>query len=132
MQTLDHLAGPGAMLLKIRDWLAPGGLLLLSGLINIAGPAARLFGNRFRLLHPFHLVYFTPMVIRRILAALGFRILSLEYPYFNTPYFTLGSIARLAGGLSRPAGFGRGGSLPYSPAAYGSLMTVLATLEPGS
>ena len=43
------------------------------------------------------------MVIRRILTALGFRTLRIEFPYFNTPYFTLESIVRLAGGLGRLA-----------------------------
>jgi SAM-dependent methyltransferase len=86
MQTLDHFAHPGRILARVSTWLKTGGVLFLSSLINTAGPMARFFKEDFRLLHPFHMVYFTPRVIREILIRFGFKVVRLEYPFFRTSY----------------------------------------------
>lgn len=87
MQALDHFDGPGVFLHRAAHWLRRGGLLFLSSLININSPAARLFKEDFRLLHPFHLAYFSSRTIRLVLTSLGFRVIRIEHPYFKTPFF---------------------------------------------
>jgi SAM-dependent methyltransferase len=87
MQTLDHFESPGVFLRRTAHWLRQGGLLFLSSLININSPGARLFKEDFRLLHPFHLAYFSPRTVRQVLSRLGFRVIRIEYPYFKTPFF---------------------------------------------
>ena len=90
-QTLDHLPRPDIFLFKAMTWLSPGGLLLLGGLINPSCLASKLFGRDFRLLHPYHQVYPTPSAVKKVLATMGFELLSVWRPYFGTPY---GSIPR--------------------------------------
>ncbi|MBU2548868.1 MAG: methyltransferase domain-containing protein [Proteobacteria bacterium] len=134
MQTLDHFEQPGVFLAKTRDWLRPGGILFLSSLINIASPCARLFRECFRLLHPFHLVYFTPAVVRRTLARLGFRVLCLEYPYFRTPYFNRAELEALIRKTARRllARTAHPDRPVYSPPFIGNIMNVYAVREAGS
>jgi SAM-dependent methyltransferase len=111
MQTLDHLHRPGDFLDRSAGWLRPGGVLFLSSLININSLCGRWFGPDFRLLHPFHAVYFTPATLRRHLAERGLKVIRLEYPYFNTPYFhwrdavdlAVRGAGRLVGRRGRPS-----------------------------
>lgn len=124
MQTLDHLAEPGRFLRRAVKWLKPGGVLFLSSLINIKSPTARVFGPKFRLLHPFHLVYFTPDAVRRTLTRLGLTVLRIEYPYFNTPYARPRDLLDLSAGLMHRA-FGDPLTRP-SPPFIGAVMSVHA------
>lgn len=128
MQTLDHLDRPGVFLDRAANWLRPGGVLFLSSLINIDSFCARLFKDEFRLLHPFHLTYFTPSSIRKALEGLGFRIVRLEYPYFRTPYFSpaeaVFSMIKMARRLVRPRT--QNPKPAYSPAFIGNVMNVYA------
>ena len=95
MQTLDHLDRPGRFLEKTTGWLRQGGVLFLSALVNLKSAMFFLFRDRFRLLHPYHLVYFTPEIIRRHLSGLGFRVIKIDFPYFHTPYFNAKEIVGL-------------------------------------
>ena len=127
MQTLDHLDSPGRMLDKVRKWLAPGGLLFLSALINIESPMSLLFGPDFRLLHPFHVAYFTPQGIRRILRAKGFRVARLEYPWFRTPFFSAGEVKSLLAKTGRR--LFSGAAAEKSPPFIGNIMNAYAIRE---
>jgi SAM-dependent methyltransferase len=85
-QTLDHLPRPDLFLFQALSWLAPGGLVLLGGLINPRCLTARVFGPNFRLFHPHHQVYPTPASVLKVLEPLGFELVTNWRPYFQTPY----------------------------------------------
>ncbi len=69
---LEHLDGPGGALLRIRDWVRPGGALLV-GVPNLASAQARLGGARwYHLDVPRHRVHFTPAGMWSLLRASGF------------------------------------------------------------
>ena len=127
MQTLDHFERPGRFLQKTAGWLKTGGTLFLSALINYRSAAARVFKKDFRLLHPFHLAYFKPAAIRKILSRLGFRIERIEYPYFKTQYFSWKEAPLVAGKfLRRLAASPVPGRRLLSPPFYGNTMNVYA------
>ncbi|MDR0356329.1 MAG: methyltransferase domain-containing protein [Deltaproteobacteria bacterium] len=96
-QTLDHLPRPDIFLTQARNWLAPGGLLLLGGLINPSCLMARIHGPSFRLFHPFHQVYPTPKAVDKVLAPYGFELVALWRPYFRTPYGSASKFAEALG-----------------------------------
>jgi SAM-dependent methyltransferase len=85
-KTLDHLPRPDQFLAKAVNWLAPGGLLLLGGLINPSCLTARIYGPDFRLFHPFHQVYPTPAAVDKVLTPYGLELVTTWRPYFQTPH----------------------------------------------
>jgi 2-polyprenyl-3-methyl-5-hydroxy-6-metoxy-1,4-benzoquinol methylase len=82
---LDHLPDPLNALRVARGLLKPGGALMLT-LVNFGGIAARVYGPGFRLLGPNHLYYFTPATLKNYLTRAGFRLKTIEYPYFGTEF----------------------------------------------
>ncbi|MBP7506963.1 MAG: class I SAM-dependent methyltransferase [Prolixibacteraceae bacterium] len=87
---LEHSQNPYEDLTKIRMVLKDSGLLRISQLPNIGGISARLFKTRFNQVKPGeHLYYFTPKTLKLMLDKTGFRIVSIDYPYLNTPYASL-------------------------------------------
>jgi SAM-dependent methyltransferase len=81
---LEHLEDPAAVLARVRKWLSPGGLLLVS-LPNVANVAVRLslLAGRFEyaeagILDRTHLRFFTRRSARRLVEAAGFRIRRLR------------------------------------------------------
>jgi SAM-dependent methyltransferase len=80
---LEHLPDPGGMLRLCRQWLAPGGRLLLA-VPNASSWQARAFrASWFHLDPPRHLYQFSTAALRRILAAAGFELVAVRH-------FTLG------------------------------------------
>lgn len=73
---LEHLTDPVAALRRIRELLAPGGLVALTT-VNIAGAGARIFRGRWPWLMRMHLHYFTPQSLRELLRREGFETLRL-------------------------------------------------------
>lgn len=69
---LEHLPNPITTLRTIREWLRPGGFLLI-GLPNFASPIACLAGHRWAGLVPTqHIWHFTPKALTRLVGRGGF------------------------------------------------------------
>jgi SAM-dependent methyltransferase len=76
---LEHLEDPGAALQRIRDWMVPGGGLLV-GVPNLASLQARIARRRwYHLEGPRHRVHFTPGGLDALLRAHGLEPLRTEH-----------------------------------------------------
>lgn len=70
---IEHHPDPHGMLREMRALLKPGGLAVIST-HDIGNLFARLYGRRWRHLHPFHLTFFTRQTLARMMAASGFDV----------------------------------------------------------
>jgi SAM-dependent methyltransferase len=123
-QALDHLPRPDLFLSRALGWLSPGGLVLLSGLINPRSLPARVYGTGHRLWHPFHQIYPPLAAVSGVLEKYGLEILHSWRPYFGTPGLGPGRLLKdsfrlLGAALLRPKG-------AVSPPWPGSTYSVLA------
>jgi SAM-dependent methyltransferase len=100
-QTLDHFIRPDIILGRILNWIPPGGLALITGLINPRSVAARITGPMFRLWHPFHQVYPPRDAVVSRLASFGFETVAVWRPYFRTPYGSLPALLKGAFTLTK-------------------------------
>lgn len=108
---IEHLKDPIAALKKVYTMLAPGGTFII-GTPDFDSAAARRYGKKFRMLHdPTHISLFSSDSMHRCLRNQGFKIKQVEYPYFDTPWFTKENLMRIldVDGVSPPF--------------YGSIMT---------
>jgi 2-polyprenyl-3-methyl-5-hydroxy-6-metoxy-1,4-benzoquinol methylase len=77
---LEHMPRPGRLLERVRDWLAPGGILLVSipNVANISVRLALLFGrlqySDRGILDRTHLAFFTRATAKELLESHGFRV----------------------------------------------------------
>jgi SAM-dependent methyltransferase len=75
---IEHLRDPSLGLRRARDWIAPGGTLVLQ-CPNFASWERHVFRRRwFGLDVPRHLYHFTPATLRRMLAETGWRTRSVR------------------------------------------------------
>lgn len=111
---IEHLKDPVAYIDKIND------LLKLKGKLVITTPdfdsiTAKRFKDNFRLLHDqTHISLFSTDSLIKMLTDKGFEIENIEYPYFETRFFTSDNLLRL---------FDTG---KVSPAFYGNIVEVYA------
>ena len=132
LQVLDHLPDPLQSLREVHRLLAPGGILLLSSLVNIDSSCARVFREGYRLLAPNHLYYFSPRTIRRMLEEAGFAGVEIRFPYWGTPYCNWREIRNLiARSLAVKLRGRRRGKTLLSPPFYGNMMDVIARCAEG-
>lgn len=116
---IEHIGEPVGFVRAVAAALRPGGLFVV-GTPNFASAAARLFGDRFRLLHdPTHVSLFTDDSLLRLLRDTGFRVVSVEYPFFGTRFATQEAWERM---LAPQDG--------VSPAFWGSFVTAFAEFRP--
>lgn len=101
LQVLDHLPDPRRALLEAGRILKAGGMLMLTSLINGTSYCARVFSGGYRLLAPNHLYYFSPSVLKRLLAETGFRVEEMRFPYWNTRYRNFREINNLIVGSAQ-------------------------------
>ncbi len=73
---IEHLPDPGAALGRVRDLLAPDGVLALT-LPDAGSRMARLLGRRWWSVIPTHVHYFTRASLRTLLGRCGFRVLAV-------------------------------------------------------
>lgn len=112
---IEHLQDPVGFVDTVAALLKPGGYFIC-GTPNFASPAARVYGDRFRLLHdPTHISLFTDDSLIRLLRHKGFRIVKVEYPFFGTRFATMDACEKMLTG-----------SASVSPAFWGSFVTVFA------
>ena len=96
---LEHLVDPVAVLRRLREWLAPGGLLALT-VPDFGGLWARACGARWPFVTPHEpLHYFTRRTLAAALRAAGFS--GPSFPHAGTAV-SLGSIARRVPGRLGP------------------------------
>ena len=127
LQVLDHLPDPLQSLREVHRLLVPGGVLMLSSVVNIDSYCARMFGAGYRLLAPNHLYYFSPRTLRRILRMAGFEVREVRYPYLRTPYCNLRELGKLVRGTLRVLCQREGNRQPVlSPPFYGNMMDAIA------
>lgn len=108
---IEHLSDPIGALNKIHSLLKPDGIFII-GTPDFDSAAARRYRSNFRLLHdPTHVSLFSSDSMHRCLRDFGFKILHVEYPYFDTPWFTKDSLLRILDDKG------------ISPPFYGSAMT---------
>ena len=108
---IEHIHDPLAAIKTIHQLLKPGGTLIL-GTPDFDSGCARRFGSRFRLLHDAtHISLFSNDSMHRFLRNHGFKITSVDYPYFETSWFTRTNLLRL---LNKKT---------TSPPFYGNFMT---------
>lgn len=92
---IEHMADPVANLECARRILKPGGHLVL-GTPDFDSGCARRFGANYRLLHDrTHISLFSNDSMHRFLRDHGFNILAVDYPFFETGYFTPENLDRL-------------------------------------
>ena len=108
---IEHIETPEDTLIETHRILAENGHLIMATPDFDSG-CARHFGDNYRLLHDnTHISLFTNESMHRFLRDHDFIIDRVEYPFFDTPYFTKENLLRLFD------------TTKISPPFYGSFMT---------
>lgn len=92
---IEHVPEPLEYIVVIRKILRDGGLFIIATPDFDSG-CARRFGKNYRMLHDKgHVSLFTSFSLVRMLEDYGFEIIHLEYPYFDTGWFTHENMDRM-------------------------------------
>jgi SAM-dependent methyltransferase len=109
---IEHLEKPIFVLKELKNILKKNGTLLLET-PNFDSAAFRLFGDKFRLLDdPTHISLFTNESMLRALNDNGYKVVKIDYPYFDTKYFNKKNLLKLLNHKKED----------ISPPFYGSVM----------
>lgn len=112
---IEHVDEPLPFVSEIFNILKAGGDFIC-GTPNFGSAAARVYGERFRLLHdPTHVSLFTDDSLVRLLRDTGFIIEKVEYPFFGTRFASVDAFETMVRGDAK-----------VSPAFWGSFVTVVA------
>jgi SAM-dependent methyltransferase len=108
---IEHMVDPATNIRRVFELLKPGGRLVI-GTPDFDSGCARRFGSNYRLLHdPTHVSLFSSDSMHRMLRDNGFNVLQVDYPFFETSYFSKENLSRLFDVES------------VSPPFYGNFMT---------
>ena len=111
---IEHVDDPVGFIKGVNSIMKPNGVLVI-GTPNFDSAMARRYGHRYRMLSdPTHISLFSDMSLRDLLIDNMFDIEKIEYPYFDTKYFSRSEVLRL---------FQDG---DVSPAFYGNIFTIYA------
>jgi len=92
---IEHVLNPEIFIEEIKRILKKNGILVLATPDFDSG-CARLFGNKYRLLHDkTHISLFSSDSMHRFLRDYGFIIKKVEHPYFETEYFNKENLVRM-------------------------------------
>lgn len=92
---IEHMEDPVANIKMVREFLKPGGKIVL-GTPDFDCGCARRFGLNYRLLNdPTHVSLFSSDSLHRFFRDHGFAIDKVDCPYFETRHFTLENLQRL-------------------------------------
>lgn len=109
---IEHVKDPINFIEIINKILKTHGSLII-GTPNFDSGAARRFKDNFRLLHDkTHISLFSDFSLKRMLEDLGFIVDYIDYPFFETEYFTEENLLRLFD------------TSKISPPFYGNYMTL--------
>jgi CMP-N-acetylneuraminic acid synthetase/2-polyprenyl-3-methyl-5-hydroxy-6-metoxy-1,4-benzoquinol methylase len=112
---IEHIEDPVSFIENINHIMKTHGKLVL-GTPNFDCAMARRFGENFRLLHDkTHISLFSDFSLRDLLEDSGFQVDKIDYPFFETEYFTKENLNRIFD------------TSEVSPAFYGNFMTLYAT-----
>jgi len=111
---IEHLTEPLEYITEARRILKDRGILIIAT-PDFDSACARHFGNNFRMLHDKgHISLFTSFSLVKILEDCGFEIIQVEYPFFDTVYFSKENMLRMFG------------TSKVSPPFYGNHVVVYA------
>ena len=112
---IEHIEDPVSFIENICLIMKTHGKLVL-GTPNFDSAMARRFGKNFRMLHDkTHISLFSDFSLKELLEDSGFQVDKIDYPFFETPYFTKKNVNRIFD-ISK-----------VSPPFYGNFMTIYAT-----
>ncbi len=112
LHVIEHHPKPENLLKKVYKILKPNGLLILETPDFDSG-AARRYGKNFRLLHDkTHISLFSQDSLIRFVRKNRFKIFDINYPYFDTPFFTKKNLLKIFN------------KREISPPFYGSVITL--------
>ena len=93
---IEHLANPLEIMNSCQKLLAPCGILMIAT-PDFDSPCARRFGLNYRMLHdPGHISLFTSFSLVKMLEDLGFKLLEIDYPFFETRFYTREAMSRMS------------------------------------
>ena len=114
---IEHIKDPLLAIKKVKAMLKEGGTLII-GTPDFDSGAARRYNSNFRLLNdPTHISLFSSDSMHRFLRDVGFLINNVEYPFFETDWFTQENLIKLLNDKT------------ISPPFYGSVMTFFCTKQ---
>ena len=110
---IEHIQNPIVFIKNIKKIMKKNALLII-GTPDFDSAMARLFKNKYRLLHDkTHISLFSLDSLTRLIRDKGFKINSIDFPYFETEYFNKKDILRV---FSKKK---------ISPPFYGSFITLV-------
>lgn len=79
LQVLEHVESPREMLVQARNFLRPGGILIVE-VPNIDCLSFKILGKRHRHFAKHHFTFFTPKTLADLIASCGFDVLDANFP----------------------------------------------------
>lgn len=110
---IEHLKKPENFLINVQSLLKENGYFLL-GTPNFDSGCARRYKSKYRFLKdPTHISYFSENSLYRMLDTYGFKIFRVDFPYFETQFFSITNLKKLF----------KISEKKVSPPFYGNIMT---------
>ena len=112
LHVIEHHPKPEILIKKIYKKLKKNGVFILET-PDFDSAAARRFGNKFRLLKDkTHISLFSQDSLIRFVRKYNFKIIDINYPFFETPFFTKSNLLKIFK------------TSKISPPFYGSVITL--------